>query len=322
MNRFPDFDQGIRKTLSDTVAPSDYGSDCFVTSEVAYNEVVQRCLPASGALAGAYLGIGPDQNFIYAGALKPKLALVVDARVDNLLEHLMFKLMFERAADPLAYLCLLFSREAAGPRVVAEESGEQLVKAFDRQLTITSVSKDALVELDKIPDLREVICATSSQGFGYHYLTSAERYGNVKQLQALDRIVPVLGNITTAETMARVSKLLDAEKLQLNAVYISNMEEFLLKRYVLEDTGVISRPNPAGMLEGEPGAAYGRLVGSLRELNAHPDCLLLRFFFPGEYRGWKLGVFPWLEPNVQFMHAYLERFAAGRAPKSVFDTYL
>jgi hypothetical protein len=57
---------------------------------------------------GAYLGVGPDQNFSYIAAIRPEIAFIVDVRRDNLLQHLLFKALFAVADDRLEYLCLLF----------------------------------------------------------------------------------------------------------------------------------------------------------------------------------------------------------------------
>ena len=49
-------------------------------------------------------------------------------------------------------------------------------------------------------------------------------------------------------------------------MYLSNLEEFLLARYVLNDERVARQPNPAGMLAGEHADAYRALLARLSEL--------------------------------------------------------
>lgn len=88
-----------------------FDSDNLVSNETSYLHV----LPALGALGvrgGAYLGVGPEQNFSYIAEIKPELAILVDIRRDNLLLHLLFKAMFEVSRNRLEYLCLLFGRPA------------------------------------------------------------------------------------------------------------------------------------------------------------------------------------------------------------------
>jgi hypothetical protein len=59
---------------------------------------------------GAYIGVGPDQNFSYIAHIRPSVAFVLDIRRDNLLEHLLFKAVFTLAPTRVEYLALLFGR--------------------------------------------------------------------------------------------------------------------------------------------------------------------------------------------------------------------
>src|SRR5215469_14231744 len=86
-----------------------FPSDNFASNELA----IQRVLPelARGRKAsGAYLGVGPEQNFTYIVALKPKIAFIIDIRRQNMIEHLMYKAMIEMSTDRADFLSRLFSR--------------------------------------------------------------------------------------------------------------------------------------------------------------------------------------------------------------------
>jgi len=69
-------------------------------------------LKAAGADGGAYIGVGPDQNFSYIAALRPAIAFIVDVRRDNVLLHLLFKALFAQARNRAEYLSLLTARPA------------------------------------------------------------------------------------------------------------------------------------------------------------------------------------------------------------------
>ncbi len=86
-----------------------FHSDNLVSNETAYLHVLDafRAIPLKG---GAYIGVGPEQGFSYIAELEPEIAIMVDIRRDNLLLHLLFKAMFERAHNRLEYLCLLYGR--------------------------------------------------------------------------------------------------------------------------------------------------------------------------------------------------------------------
>jgi hypothetical protein len=73
---------------------------------------------------GVYLGVGPDQNFTYIAALRPKMAFITDVRRGNLQVHLLYKALFELSADRAEFLSRLFSRprpDGVGPASTPED---------------------------------------------------------------------------------------------------------------------------------------------------------------------------------------------------------
>src|SRR5438552_9578701 len=63
---------------------------------------------------GVYIGVGPEQNFTYIAAIQPRLAFVVDIRRENMLEHLMYKALFEISSDRADFVSRLFARKRTG----------------------------------------------------------------------------------------------------------------------------------------------------------------------------------------------------------------
>jgi hypothetical protein len=88
-----------------------FDSDNIITNEASYLQVASQ-LTKVGVHGGLYMGVGPDQNFSYIALVRPSLALMVDIRRDNLLEHLLFKSFFVAARNRLEYLCLLLGKPA------------------------------------------------------------------------------------------------------------------------------------------------------------------------------------------------------------------
>ena len=70
-----------------------FDTDNLISNERSYLEVVPE-LKKRGVRGGAYVGVGPDQNFSYIAAIRPEVAFIVDVRRDNLLLHLLFKSLF------------------------------------------------------------------------------------------------------------------------------------------------------------------------------------------------------------------------------------
>lgn len=88
-----------------------FDTDNLISNESSYLHVIGT-IRGQGAKGGAYVGVGPDQNFSYIAAVRPSVAFIVDLRRDNLLLHLLFKAIFETSRNRLDFLCLLFARQA------------------------------------------------------------------------------------------------------------------------------------------------------------------------------------------------------------------
>jgi len=86
-----------------------FDTDNLLSNEKSYLHIFPG-LKERGVTGGAYIGVGPDQNFSYIAQLKPTVAIIVDIRRDNMLEHLLFKALFELAPTRVEYLSLLFGR--------------------------------------------------------------------------------------------------------------------------------------------------------------------------------------------------------------------
>ncbi|MFI5229733.1 MAG: hypothetical protein ACHQWU_11735 [Gemmatimonadales bacterium] len=100
-----------------------FDSDNIITNEESYLKVASQ-LRKVGVHGGAYIGVGPDQNFSYIALIHPSIAFIIDIRRDNLLEHLLFKSLFAMSRNRLEYLCLLFGKPV--PRDVEAWSGRPL----------------------------------------------------------------------------------------------------------------------------------------------------------------------------------------------------
>jgi len=109
-----------------------FDSDNLISNESSYLHVLgaMRRLGVSG---GAYVGVGPDQNFSYMAQVRPRIAFIIDIRRDNLLQHLLFKSLFEMARNRAEYLALLTGR--AVPNDVTKwnaKSIAELVELIDK----------------------------------------------------------------------------------------------------------------------------------------------------------------------------------------------
>src|SRR3984893_2627837 len=92
----------------------DFDTDNLISNEQSYLDVIPA-LNASRVSGGAYVGVGPDQNFSYIAQVRPAIAFIVDIRRDNLLLHLLFKALFSMSDTRAEYLSLLFGRPIPAP---------------------------------------------------------------------------------------------------------------------------------------------------------------------------------------------------------------
>src|SRR5256884_5279908 len=80
---------------------------------------------------GVYLGVGPEQNFSYIAALRPRIAFIFDIWRENMLEHLIYKAVFEMSANRAEFISRLFSRGT--PAGLSDKSTvRELFEAFGR----------------------------------------------------------------------------------------------------------------------------------------------------------------------------------------------
>src|ERR1019366_5564667 len=103
-------DSTFWRLVTDFSEPGGYfRSDNFVSNEMAFQYVIPA-LQKTTIPGGVYLGVGPDQNFTYIVALRPKLSFIFDIRRGNLEEHLLYKAIIELSENRADFLSRLFSR--------------------------------------------------------------------------------------------------------------------------------------------------------------------------------------------------------------------
>ena len=90
-------------------------SDNVVSNETSYLQVA-GALARAATPGGAYLGVGPEQNFTYIALSRPKVAFILDIRRPNMIEHLLYRAIFAEAQSRSHFLALLVGRpwDAAG----------------------------------------------------------------------------------------------------------------------------------------------------------------------------------------------------------------
>jgi len=87
-----------------------FDTDNFISNETSYQHVIPE-LRRVARPGFVYLGVGPDQNFAYIVHSRPTLAIITDIRRQNMLEHLLYKALFDLSSTRVEFIARLFSRE-------------------------------------------------------------------------------------------------------------------------------------------------------------------------------------------------------------------
>ncbi len=87
----------------------DFLSDNLISNETAYLPVLGK-LKELNATGGAYLGVGPEQNFTYIAKIRPRIAFILDIRHLAATHHLLYKALFHLSPERGQFLARLLSR--------------------------------------------------------------------------------------------------------------------------------------------------------------------------------------------------------------------
>jgi len=257
-------DAAFWKMITDFSEPDGYYQYVVITSnETAYQEVLPE-LTKSIAPAGTYLGVGPEQNFTYIAALRPKIAFIIDIRRDMMIEHLMYKAVFEISADRAEFVGNLFSRKRPAS-LTAESPVAAIFQAYaaassDPELAETHL-KDILTRLKmthgftlnadderrlrtiyltflregvlrfnssiESPGYTALMTATDGQGKNWSFLGSPENYDRVRAMQQKNLIVPLVGDFGGPKTVRMTGQYLRDHGAIVNLFYLSNVEDYI-----------------------------------------------------------------------------------------------
>jgi len=131
-------DAAFWRLFSEFSEPGGYfRSDNLVSNERAFAAVLPEIARRSSGRS-AYVGVGPEQNFSYIAALRPRIAFIVDIRRQNAILHLLYKAVFELSPSRAEFLSLLFSRPR--PRHLGPRSG---VRDFFEAFAVVPASADS-----------------------------------------------------------------------------------------------------------------------------------------------------------------------------------
>ncbi len=243
-----------------------FPSDNYVSNETSYLDVTGDLGKHRG---GAYIGVGPEQNFTYLALLEPEVAFVIDIRRENMLLQLVYKALFEREATRAGFVAGLTSR--AVPAGVADDAPVEKVMEAVQQAAPDAALEAALVKAvtaralalgvplssDDERSIREALDAFRKQGPAIHYtmeksarhypslaalmaqrddqgqlrsfLGTREAYERVRRMQQENRVVPLVGDLGGDGALTRLGAELRKRHLDVHVFYTSNVEQYLFE---------------------------------------------------------------------------------------------
>jgi len=136
----------LSSRLSET--PGYFDSDNLISNETSYLHVIGK-LREIGVKGGIYIGVGPDQSYTYIAEIRPKMAIMIDIRRDCLLQHLLYKALFEKARNRVEYLCLFFGKPFPKSGNWEQKNVKELVDYIDNTQTDTKLAERTLADLKR-----------------------------------------------------------------------------------------------------------------------------------------------------------------------------
>lgn len=291
-----------------------FDSDNLISNETSYLHVLDamRRLNVRG---GAYIGVGPDQNFSYIAAVRPSIAFMLDIRRDNLLEHLLFKALFSMSRNRIEYLCVLFGKPLPrGFERWNSKSIQELVDYIDATPTepdIVDSTQSAIsrrvrrfgIELSALefetiarvrdafvadslgirysslgrsprpyhPTYRQLLIEKDRSGRQLNYLASEDAFQFLRDMEARDLIVPVVGNVAGDHALKAIADLISKRKEKVSAFYISNVEQYLIRdggfAQFADNVKLLPRDSRSVIIRSFFGFGYGYGMGGSHPLN-------------------------------------------------------
>jgi hypothetical protein len=287
-------DEAFWKMISDFSEPGgSFQLEIITSNEQSYQYVLPQ-LASRIKPGGVYLGVAPEQNFTYIAALQPKIAFIFDIRRDMMVEHLMYKAVFEMSADRADFVSNLFSRpRPAG--LTADSSVEAIFRAYANAPADSKLAEDHLkviltrlvathrfpmnpADQDRIrsiymtflregvlnfsssyasPGYAGLMTMTDLNGKNWSFLATKENYDRVRAMHQKNLIVPVVGDFAGPKALRAVGQYLKDHGAIVSVFYISNVEDYIQNVWANYSSNIASLPmdNSSTFIRWSPGSS-------------------------------------------------------------------
>jgi hypothetical protein len=235
-----------------------FRSDNLVSNEILMQHVIPDLLKAT-APGRVYLGVGPEQNFTYIAALKPSMVFIVDVRRGNLHLHMLYKALFELAADRADFVSRLFAKKRPAG-LTAKSTALEIFNAYAEVPTSETLYKenlkaiqDHLVQKRRIPlsddDVKGIEYVAYSFywfGPGLNYSSSGGRSGRSMPTY-YDLMVSTDGSGLNRSYLGSEERFLVVKNLHAKNLFVPVVGNFggakalrAVGKYLKENGGVVA----------------------------------------------------------------------------------
>ena len=255
----------FRRLMTELSEPGGiFASDNFTSNEASYAPIVSAL--RTGPQHGVYLGVGPEQNFSYIAATRPRMAFVIDIRRQAIVQHLMYKAIFELANDRADFISLLFSKprpaglSATSPIAdiwdafrFARTDSLIYARNYERIHNHLTARRGIVLSPQDSASLHYVYEAfywigpsISFSGYGpplpisfttlslaadgdsaRSFLATDDAYRIVKEMHHRNMIVPVVGDFAGPNAIKAVAGYLRSHRATISTFYVSSVEGYL-----------------------------------------------------------------------------------------------
>jgi hypothetical protein len=272
-------DAAYWKMISDFSEPDGYYEfNVYTGNEPGYQDLLPD-LTKSVPAGGTYLGVGPEQNFTYIAALRPKIAFIIDIRRDMMLEHLMYKAVFEMSSTRAEFVGKLFSRQQPS-QLTADSPVQSIFQAYATTRADPSLAEEhfknimarlrtmhgfAIAESDErrirsiyltfaregvvnfmssleSPGYMRLMTTTDRAGRNWSYLASNENFDRVRTMHEKNLIVPLVADFAGPKTLRMIGQYLRDHGAIVNVFYVSNVEDYIQQKWAGYSRNMASLP--------------------------------------------------------------------------------
>ncbi len=269
--------EDLPRTISDTefwrfVTEFSEAGGTFPQQYMSNEDSAQFVIPSLKQTArqgGVYIGVGLEQNFTYISAIQPKIAFVIDIRRDNMIEHLVYKALFELSTDRADFISRLFSRKRpsglntnSSVKAIFDayqtiEADPMLYQANQRAVMnqLVNEHKFPLNEADRAavarilnafrvsspatlrgqgdntnPTYSQLMTATDLTGRNQSYLASENTFKALQDFERRNLLIPLVGDFAGEKAIVSVGRYLKERSAVADVFYLSNVERYLFEQ--------------------------------------------------------------------------------------------